>query len=149
MRRDFPDWEIAVVVPKEGASYAGAREVQIFKKYCPLPIDEVRRLSHLILMKLLPALVEEDIEAFGEGINSLQGLGFKRIELRLQHPMVRRLLYRAQDCSYGAGMSSFGPVIYCLPEDRETLLDRIPEEEAEVIFTKARNKGAMLRWGSG
>jgi beta-ribofuranosylaminobenzene 5'-phosphate synthase len=145
MRHDFPDWEIALVFPRRGATYAGAREVDIFKRYCPIPLEEVRRLSHLILMKLLPALVEGDVEAFGEGVNALQGLGFKKIELRLQHPRVRRLLYMAQDCSYGAGMSSFGPVIYCLPEDREALRDKIPEEEAEIIFTKARNRGASIR----
>lgn len=148
VRSKFPDWELALIIPHEGATYAGGREVDIFKKYCPIPIEEVRRLSHLILMKLLPALAEEDIEAFGEGLNALQSLGFKKIELKLQHPKVRRLLYKAQECSYGAGMSSFGPVIYCLPRDRGTLLETIPEKEAEIVFTRAKNDGAGIRWVS-
>lgn len=145
MRHDFPDWEIALIIPRKGATYAGAREVNVFKRYCPIPLEDVRRISHLVLMRLLPAMVERDIEAFGEGINLLQGLGFKKIEVRLQHPRVRRLLYKAQDCSHGAGLSSFGPVIYCLPEDREDLRDTIPEEEAELVFTKANNRGAIIR----
>jgi beta-ribofuranosylaminobenzene 5'-phosphate synthase len=145
MRHDFPDWEIALIIPRKGATYAGAREVNVFKKYCPIPLEEVRRISHLILMRLLPAAVERDIEAFGEGINILQGLGFKKIEVRLQHPRVRRLLYKAQDCSHGAGLSSFGPVIYCLPEDREALRDTIPGEEEELVFTRANNEGAIIR----
>lgn len=144
-RHDFPDWRLALILPREGASFAGAREVDVFKRYCPIPLREVRRLSHLLLMKLLPALVEEDIEAFGEGINAIQGLGFKKIEVELQHPKVRELLRTAQKYSYGAGMSSFGPVIYCLPREEEKLLESIPLGEAEVIFTKARNRGASLR----
>lgn len=144
-RHDFPDWKLALILPREGAGFAGAREVDVFRKYCPIPLREVQRLSHLLLMKLLPALVEEDIEAFGEGINAIQTLGFKRIEVKLQHPRVRELLRIAQRYSYGAGMSSFGPVIYCLPREEERLLESIPPGEAEVIFTKACNRGAVLR----
>lgn len=144
-RHDFPDWGLALIIPRVGASYAGAREVDVFKKYCPISLEEVQKLSHVILMKLLPALIEEDIEAFGEGINMVQKVGFKRVEVELQHPKVRELLSIAQECSYGAGLSSFGPVIFCLPKDEDELLENIPAREAEVIFTKASNRGARFR----
>lgn len=144
-RHDFPDWMLALIIPREGASFAGAREVDVFKKYCPISLAEVRRLSHVILMKLLPALVEEDIETFGEAINMVQRVGFKRVEVELQHPKVRKLLSIAQEHSYGAGLSSFGPVIYCLPKDEDKLLKNIPAKDAEVIFTRASNRGARFR----
>jgi beta-ribofuranosylaminobenzene 5'-phosphate synthase len=144
-RHDFPDWRLALIIPREGASFSGAREVDVFKKYCPIPLAEVQELSHVILMKLLPALVEEDIKAFGEALNMVQNVGFKKVEVELQHPRVRKLLRIAQEHSYGAGLSSFGPVIYCLPKDEDTLLENIPAREAEVIFTKASNRGARFR----
>ncbi|MFQ6105829.1 MAG: beta-ribofuranosylaminobenzene 5'-phosphate synthase [Candidatus Hydrothermarchaeaceae archaeon] len=145
VRHDFPDWRLALIIPREGASFAGAREVDVFKKYCPIPLAEVQKLSHIILMKILPAVVEEDIEAFGEGINMVQKVGFKRIEIELQDPKMRRLLSIAQEHSYGAGLSSFGPVIYSLPRHEDRLLENIPTKEAEVIFTKASHKGARFR----
>jgi len=144
-RHDFPDWRLALIIPREGASFAGAREVDVFKKYCPIPLAEVQKLSHVVLMKLLPALVEEDIVAFGEAVNMVQRVGFKRVEVELQHPRVRKLLSIAQKHSYGAGLSSFGPVIYCLPKDEDELLGSIPVREAEVIFTRASDRGARFR----
>lgn len=144
-RHDFPDWKLALIIPREGASFSGAREVDVFKKYCPIPLAEVQELSHVILMKLLPALVEEDIEAFGDAVNMVQRVGFKKVEVELQHPRVRKLLSIAREHSYGAGLSSFGPVIYCLPKDGDKLLENIPEREAEVIFTRASNRGAIFR----
>lgn len=144
-RHDFPDWKVALIMPREGARFAGAREVDVFKKYCPIPLQDVQELSHVILMRLLPALVEEDVEAFGEGINMIQKVGFKKIELQLQNSKVRKLLSIAQRYSYGAGISSFGPTIYCLPMDEDELLENIPAKEAEVIFTKANNSGASFR----
>ncbi|MCP5109524.1 MAG: DUF98 domain-containing protein, partial [bacterium] len=57
-RHDFPDWDILVMVPLgEGAS--GLREVTLFKVVCPVPIDEVRRLCHIVLMQMLPAVMEK------------------------------------------------------------------------------------------
>jgi beta-ribofuranosylaminobenzene 5'-phosphate synthase len=144
-RHDFPDWKLALIIPREGVCFSGAREINVFKKYCPIPLTEVQKLSHVILMKLLPALVEEDIDAFGKAVNMVQRVGFKRIEVELQHPRVRKLLRTAQKHSYGAGISSFGPVIYCLPKDENKLLDSIPAREANVIFTKASNKGARFK----
>ncbi|MEE8403669.1 MAG: beta-ribofuranosylaminobenzene 5'-phosphate synthase family protein, partial [Candidatus Hydrothermarchaeaceae archaeon] len=52
-RYNFPDWKIALVMPKVEREFAGAREVGIFQKFCPIPIGEVERLSRLILMKML------------------------------------------------------------------------------------------------
>jgi beta-ribofuranosylaminobenzene 5'-phosphate synthase len=138
-RYNFPDWKIALVTPK-GAEIHGEKEVDIFQRYCPLPIGEVRKLSHLILMKTLPALVEEDIAAFGGSINDIQGIGFKRIEVELQNTKVKDLLRRCQKHAYGSGLSSFGPTIYCIVEDEDGLRNEVGEE-ADIIFTKANNVG--------
>ncbi len=141
-RYEFPDWSIGLVTPK-GEVIHGQREVNIFQRNCPIPVDEVKRLCHIILMKTLPSVVEEDLTAFGESINDIQGIGFKRLEVGLQRSYVRELLHRCQKVCFGAGLSSFGPTIYCLVDDGDELVDAVGDD-ASVRFTKASNTGALI-----
>ncbi len=146
LRRDFPDWDIMVAIPKlKGASMKN--EVNIFKKECPVSLREVEELSHIILMQLLPALVEKDIVTFGSSINSIQDIGFKKREVELK-PISAKLMQALRDGgAYGAGMSSFGPTVYAFGEDAGNLA-KIAEEflgdKGQVFITKARNEGARL-----
>lgn len=145
LRRDFPDWDIVVAIPEQkGASLK--YEVDIFQKECPLPLKEVERLSHIILMQLLPALVEEDIATFGEGINKIQEIGFKKMEVELQ-PVSAKLMEVLRENAYGTGMSSFGPAVYAFGEDAWNLGKTAQEflgEKGSVFITKARNEGARI-----
>ncbi len=139
-RYDFPDWKIALVIPK-GKEVSGKKELDIFQRYCPIPKADVERLSHLILMKMLPAVVEEDIAAFGESVNEIQNIGFKKIEVELQNQAVRDLLTGCQKASFGAGLSSFGATIYCIVDDAAELSETVAGE-GKIMFTKADNTGA-------
>ena len=146
LRRDFPDWDIVVAIPEQkGAS--SKKEVNIFKEKCPIPLHEVERLSHIILMQMLPALLEEDIETFGKSINSIQETGFKKREGKLQ-PVSLKLMEALRDGgAYGAGMSSFGPTVYAFGEDAENLKKTAKEflgENGLAFITKARNEGARI-----
>ena len=148
LRRNFPDWDIVVAVPEQkGASLKN--EINIFQKECPVPLKEVEKLSHIILMQLLPALVEEDIVTFGKSINRIQEIGFKKKEVELQ-PLSLQLMQALRDSgAYGAGMSSFGPTVYAFGEDAGNL-KRIAEEflgeKGRVFITKARNEGARIEF---
>ncbi|MDG6243116.1 MAG: beta-ribofuranosylaminobenzene 5'-phosphate synthase [Methanolobus sp.] len=152
-RHDFPEWDIVLALPESPGAH-DAREVDIFQKECPIPINEVQELSHLMLMKMMPAIMEKDIEAFGYCINHIQNIGFKKREIQLQHKVVRDVMTLMQDNgAYGAGMSSFGPAVYgildnkedaaYLQEDVQELLDRTIG--GRVIITKANNAGAEIR----
>ncbi len=146
LRRDFPEWDIVVAIPElKGASLEN--EVSIFKKECPVPLRDVERLSHIILMRLLPALVEEDIATFGGCINSIQALGFKKKEVELQSVSSKLMRALRDSGAYGAGMSSFGPAVYAFGE-KPGELKKIAEEflagKGQVFITKARNEGARV-----
>lgn len=146
MRKDFPEWDILIAVPEQkGASMK--TEVNIFQEKCPIPLHEVEKLSHVILMQLLPALAEEDITTFGKSINVIQELGFKKREVELQ-PVSKGLMQALiNGGAYGAGMSSFGPTVYAFGEDMENL-KKIASDllggRGMVFSTKARNKGAII-----
>jgi beta-ribofuranosylaminobenzene 5'-phosphate synthase len=146
VRRDFPGWDIVVAVPEQkGASQTN--EVNIFQKVCPVPLHEVEKLSHVILMQLLPALAEEDIVTFGKSINAIQKLGFKKREVELQPVSKALMQILRDDGAFGAGMSSFGPTVYAFGEDADDL-KKIAEDflggKGQVFITKGRNEGARI-----
>jgi beta-ribofuranosylaminobenzene 5'-phosphate synthase len=148
VRHNFPDWNIVLAIPNlHGAS--DKREISIFQNNCPLPLTEIQKLSHVILMEMLPAVVEKDIESFGRSIDRVQTLGFKRRELRLQPFCVSLLRFMKENGAFGAGMSSFGPAVYGIVDGKElqnTVRSYLSETVGgEVHAVKARNSGAFVR----
>jgi beta-ribofuranosylaminobenzene 5'-phosphate synthase len=149
VHHDFPDWDILIMVPLgEGAS--GLREVTLFKVVCPVPLEEVRRMSHILLMQMLPAVIEKDLEMFGAAMSDFQTLGFKVFELRAQTQLVLDALRFLKDNGgIGAGMSSWGPSLYAFGEDLSRLQEQAEAWLAEngggkTILTKANNMGMHM-----
>ncbi len=151
-RHDFPDWKIIVALPDSRGAH-DAQEVDVFKEQCPIPLQEVQEVAHVVLMQMMPAILEEDIDAFGLAVDHLQTVGFKKREVQLQSPGIRDLIEYMQDLgTCGAGMSSFGPVIYGMVDDNN-IGRQIRKEIAsflddtvggDVLLTEANNTGALI-----
>ena len=155
-RRNFPDWPIVLAIPNTKGVH-GAEEVDIFKKYCPIPLAEVQEISHVILTQMLPAIMEEDLESFGRAINHFQIAGFKKREVELQQrPVLDIMEYMRDNGANGSGISSFGPVVYgivgSIGEGKKLQKEsqRILNESlgGKVLLTKAKNHGADIFGGS-
>jgi beta-ribofuranosylaminobenzene 5'-phosphate synthase len=152
-REDFPDWDIVLAIPDTQGAH-DAREVDVFQQSCPIPLGDVQEISHLILMKMMPAIIEHDIQAFGYVVNHIQKLGFKKCEIDLQLQAVRDVISLMQDSgASGAGMSSFGPVVYGVVENREDATYLMEDVQdlldstigGSVLLTKANNTGAEIK----
>ncbi len=148
-RHDFPDWDILVTAPLgEGAS--GLREVTLFRVVCPIPLDQVQRICHIILMQMLPAVLEKDLETFGRAMDDFQTLGFKVFELRAQTELLhdcRRFL--RENGGVGVGMSSWGPSLFAFGEDLSELHEKSKQwiddhGGGETFLTKANNTGMRV-----
>ncbi|MGQ3411418.1 beta-ribofuranosylaminobenzene 5'-phosphate synthase [Natrinema sp. LN54] len=137
-RLDFPDWEIALILPKgEGAH--GSKEVSIFDEFCPIPEKEVEKVARIILMKLLPSILEGDFNAFRDSTKKIQRWGFKRREISLQ-PTSERIIKNMEEKGYAAGMSSLGPTVYAIhPENVDT-----SNIDHRVYKTKPDNSGVKI-----
>ncbi|HOI57126.1 MULTISPECIES: beta-ribofuranosylaminobenzene 5'-phosphate synthase [unclassified Methanoculleus] len=153
-RHRFPeDWRILLVTPEVGAGAHGGREVDIFRTHCPVPLEEVRELCHEVLMRMIPGLVEHDLDLFGSAVNRTQALGFKKVEVAMQHPVVSSLLEAmVQAGAAGAGLSSFGPTVYAvgdtdMQDAAGAATEVLGDGGGSVILTKARNCGANVRAG--
>jgi beta-ribofuranosylaminobenzene 5'-phosphate synthase len=144
-QRDFPDWDIILAIPHAKGAY-DLYEKDVFAKLCPIPLNEVEKLCHIILMQMLPALAEADMDSFGKAVNSIQNFGFKRHEVDLQ-PGTRGLLEAlCAGGAAGAGLSSFGPAVYAITDQpgKVEAAARSYDKECIVIRTKARNKSADI-----
>ncbi|MCK4687658.1 MAG: hypothetical protein KAT66_05985, partial [Candidatus Lokiarchaeota archaeon] len=117
-RYNIPNnWRFVLVIPNVKKGAFGDEEVSIFKNHAPIPRNEVNEVSHQIIMKILPALIKNDLKCFGEGLKRIQSIGFKKIEISLQHDIVKDLLKFFDEYGLKAyGMSSFGPSVIGIVE---------------------------------
>jgi beta-RFAP synthase len=154
-RQPFPEeWGIIAAIPREGRGVSGEEEERLF---CEQPAPSEALLEHLsgtILMRLLPALLERDLTAFGASLERIQeGVGtvFQEAQGGLYHPQAASLvgwLRKAGAC--GVGQSSWGPCVYALTPDQRSaqkLAERLLEEgpsraEYDVRLVRPRNHGA-------
>jgi beta-ribofuranosylaminobenzene 5'-phosphate synthase len=150
-REDFPDWDVIIALPNEKGMH-DQEEIDVFRKFCPLPIEEVREISHVVLMQMMPAVIEEDIESFGAAINHVQTVGFNKRESLIWPDFVKNIASLMRSRSYGAGVSSFGPVVYAFVDNREegrqlqTEVQKMLDESVGgvTMMTRAKNSGAEI-----
>ena len=151
LRHPFPNWELLIVIPR-CTHISGETEVQLFKTLCPQPRSTAEQLTHLILLKLLPAIFEEDRRVFGSAINDIQTFGWKKVEIDAQGGILQRTLdFLRDNGAIGAGVSSWGPAIFIVGDDIPTLkektevfLQTLPEG-GTCFITNANNVGAQVK----
>ena len=104
---------------------SGAAEAQAFARLAPPPDGDVERVAYLVLMSLLPALVEADIESFGAALSEIQemtGRWFAAAQGGTFAPGPTETLVRsmAQWGARGVGQSSWGPAVYGIVDGEES-----------------------------
>jgi beta-RFAP synthase len=114
----FPEsWRCVLAVPHANTDISGMREVEAFAQLPPPPDHEVSRIAHLVLMALLPAVVEDDIEAFGSALTEIQeitGRWFAPVQggTFAPGPTEDLIVRMRQWGAFGVGQSSWGPTVY-------------------------------------
>ncbi|MFO8018116.1 MAG: beta-ribofuranosylaminobenzene 5'-phosphate synthase [Promethearchaeia archaeon] len=148
------NWRFLLVIPNVEKGAYGDEEVSIFQKHAPIPRTEVNEVSHQIIMKVIPGLLKNDLKCFGEGLKRIQSIGFKKIEISLQHEIVKKLLKFFDDYGLKAfGMSSFGPSVLGITESAEEAIKLRKDVEAllegiggHVYISKPNNTGARVEY---
>ena len=116
-------WRWILVFDDRYRGLSGTAEKQAFKDLPPFPEAEAARLCRLVLMQLLPALAEGDIERFGQALTSVQdrvGDYFAPAQggRRYASPQVASALddlHRAG--AFAVGQTSWGPTGFALARD--------------------------------
>ncbi len=154
-RHNIPNnWRFVLIIPNVKKGAYGDEEIRVFQEYAPIPKIEVNEVSHLIIMKILPGILKNDLKCFGEGLKRIQSIGFKKIEINLQHQIVKDLLYFFEDYGLKAyGMSSFGPSVVGVVEsdsEAEKLLKVVQKNQknggGHIYICKPNNSGAKIEY---
>jgi beta-ribofuranosylaminobenzene 5'-phosphate synthase len=118
----------------------------------------VEKISRLLLMKMLPALVEKDIASFGQALTGIQcmiGDCFAPVQGgRYATPLLEKVVgFLLEKGAAGAGQSSWGPAVYGLVDGKA----RAQQLEREVnhfladlgggdaFCVRPQNRGAQIR----
>jgi len=150
LRYSFPEVPLLIVIPNCSRIY-GDKEIELFQTLCPQPEWVAQKLSHILLMQVLPALVEGDMSSFGKALNQIQTFGWKKVEIDAQGTELQLTLDFLRECGvFGAGVSSWGSAICVvgddidgLKRDTETFLKTLPEG-GSCCVTYANNVGARV-----
>ncbi len=155
-----PAWRVVLFLPAAMRGLSGQAEKDFMLAHTPIPRSEVQAVSHIVLMGLLPALAEEDLERFAGGIGELQEIGWTRRHWELPdlaplRPI--RDLFREAEIG-GCGLSSTGTALFgfCSTEAAAaesaarltTLLARAGAPSGEILVAEPNNDGMALGGGA-
>jgi beta-ribofuranosylaminobenzene 5'-phosphate synthase len=133
-------WRCVVAVPAGRRGLSGDAEAKAFEQLAPPPDREVERVSHLVLMQLLPALVEADLPSFGAALSAVQritGAWFAGQQggVFAPGPTARLIADMAEAGAAGVGQSSWGPAAYGLV-DTDVAAAELTRRARQVLGTE-------------
>lgn len=111
-------WRFILVFDKRGKGLHGAEEIEAFAALPDFPQREAERLCYLLMMQGLPAVVENDLDAFGEVISQLQlavGQYFAPIQggVYASQEVAHAMAWLTEQGAVGVGQTSWGPTGFC------------------------------------
>jgi beta-RFAP synthase len=156
---EFPeDWPILLIFDKGHSGVHGHEELTAFQNLPPFPESSAALLCRHVLMQALPAIVERDLPAFGEAIQTLQAVtgdyfapaqGGGRYTSQLVTLVLNQLQANGMHCF---GQSSWGPTGFAVFADQleaETQLKQLnatfgPEQNLQFLLTRANNQPSQI-----
>ncbi len=157
-RQPFPrDWVFVVAVPDVNKGLAKSEETAAFKALSPMSAEEAGRMCRLTMMKLLPSLVERDIESFGEALTQIQtviGEYFAEVQggTYSSQAGAEGIALLQKLGAYGTGQSSWGPAFYGLTQKEQVKEIRSKIQAflregvgGQVFVAKANNRGVYVK----
>jgi beta-ribofuranosylaminobenzene 5'-phosphate synthase len=158
-RADFPpDWRVVLATPAGATGLHGAGEREAFALLADRleTLARMDALCRLVLLGMLPALAEGDLEAFGESLydfNARVGEAFSAVQGGVYSgPRVAAYVdFLRQQGVRGAGQTSWGPTVFAVVSDQDQAADlegrlrrRFGREGVEVWTSAASNAGSRI-----
>jgi len=157
-RMHFPDsWRVLLVFDRVERGLFGEAERAAFRAMQAFPQQRAAHLAHLVLMRLMPALVEEDFASFAAAIGEIQrtvGDYFAAAQggRFASRAVADVLAWLEAKGIAGVGQTSWGPTGFAIVDSEvraQALLRKARERFAareELVFAvaRARNRGHTL-----
>lgn len=158
IQHPFPaDWRVLLALDPAATGVHGDRETRAFASLQPMPRATAAHLSHLVLMRAAPALVEADIASFGAAIAEIQEVVGAHFAAEQgggvwSNPKVGELMRRLGAAgAHGIGQSSWGPTGFAFA-DCQNVADNlyhsfVGDAKAlglQLMIVAGRNGGARI-----
>lgn len=156
---DFPPvWRILLVFDPRSQGVHGQQEIQAFGELPKFPAEQSAHIARLVLMRVLPAVAELDLESFGRAISELQRIvgdhfGPAQGGGRYASPEVAETMaWLESQGVHCVGQSSWGPTGFAIV-DNETRARQLAEElknrnsRLQYEICQARNEGSIIHDG--
>jgi beta-RFAP synthase len=152
------NWRFVLLMDPVLVGISGKEEGEAFSHLSDVPRSTAGELCRLALMRILPALVEEDCPAFGDGVSRVQqvmGEYFASVQNGVYRSAAveEALGLLLRHGATGAGQSSWGPTGFAIFESEtgaykalRRLRNQWQEGAAlEIVLCRARNQPAVVR----
>jgi beta-RFAP synthase len=161
VRYDFPEaWRVLLIFDHAEPGIHGSEEKMAFDQLPTFPEHLAAELCRQVLMKAMPAIVEQDLTAFGESIQTIQaytGDYFAPAQggRYASVPVSKVLNYLENDGVACFGQSSWGPTGFAVFESEavaaqylSVLKTQFQTEQLSFMVTAAQNTGANISYES-
>lgn len=151
------NWHFIVVLPLyQKDKMAGDKEIKTFKNLKQMQIEKSHENCHNLLLGMLPALQENDIEKFSKHLNKIEdnvGDYFSKVQggRYTSDSAADMIKLMEQEGIFARGQSSWGPAIYGLAADREQaesiefqLRKNFENAIKDIYISKTANRGAKI-----
>ncbi len=151
------DWIFVIAVPNVAKGLSGETERRAFRDLPVATAESAQIASRLLVMKMLPAIVDDDIEHFGEALTRIQilvGEAFASAQGgRYASPVITDCINALLGAgALGAGQSSWGPTCYGLvrgskkvSQVKKAVLEVVESNSGGLVFsTPVNNQGAKI-----
>jgi len=157
-RLPFPaSWRCVVAVPNSLPGVSGSDEEAAFEGL-PSPSErDVEHVAHLVLMALLPAVADADLDTFGAALTEIQevtGRWFAAVQGGTFAPGSEAVLRAMRDFgASGVGQSSWGPAVYGIVDGADAgarladLVRGVSDHPCAVYEGAFPSRGARTRRG--
>jgi beta-RFAP synthase len=153
-RHPLPEeWRCVLVGPPGDPGLSGHAEEQAFREVSIRP-GHAAEMAQTVLTRVLPAVAERDLAAFGEAVTHLQRLAgepFEPVQGGLFHPQAAPLVDALlRFGAAGAGQSSWGPTVYGIVgseaegRDLARRIAGVAAPQAVVRVVAFDNRGAQV-----
>lgn len=155
-RLPFPDdWRVLLVLDNAAGGLHGDDEIAAFRALPAFPQEGVDEIARLVLLGVMPALADQDFDAFGRAVSAIQervgnhfapAQGGGIFTSRRVEKIIRQL--QAQGAS-GIGQSSWGPTGFAFAQSEEAARSMIENKKhlpdgLEIRIVRGRNHGAAI-----
>ena len=104
-------WRVLLVFDHGGRGLSGAAELAAFRALHAFPNERAAHLAHLVLMRVMPALVEQDFASFGDAIGEIQRDGRRLLRRRPRRAVHEPGRGRGAGLARAEGVAGVGQIV--------------------------------------